>query len=223
MATILGTARRNPTRPVNDGKLPVGTKPRPPFFLMVHPRQWDYDEAAGDWLPILTQHRMDPGALSITERMDPSTAIAERTRNGWACIDPEALDPSKMDGHESYVLDVPHAAGRFYSVPFWVRPEVKAGGRVIDRVDLDKRRAFQRAVVEEGVVPPLDPDYKDLLLQEARSTLSRKRQRAAMAQPGSPAHKDLAAFEARFAAMEASNGPQPGGTAPKRGRKGAAA
>ena len=217
MAAIVGKARRNPTRRTDDGKLPANTRPRPPFFLMTHPRQWAYDDVEGDWLPMVTQHRIDPGALSITERMDPTLAVAERTRNGWACIDPEALAPEHMDGNASYVMDIPHAGGAFYAVPFWVSPEVKPGGRVIDRVDHDKRRAFRRAVVTEGVVPPLDDDYKDLLLEEARSTLNRKVQRASMAPPGSPAHEDLAVYRARFAAMESKSGPQPG--APKRRRR----
>lgn len=217
MATIVGKKVERVTKSQESGKIPAREGQRPRFFLMHHPGSWSFDDESGEWLPTLSMHRMDPGAMGIDERMDPSLAIAERERAGWHVIKPE---DARLGEFQDYVRSLPHAAGRPYHVAMWHEVEVVAGRVFITR-DEAMYREFRRHIVLSGIVPALDPRFKSILLKNKEATVNRLAKRSGNAMPGSPAHEKYADAKARQERMTNADGPT---DKPKRrGRKAAPA
>jgi hypothetical protein len=214
MAAIVG--KRVETRPsqVGGGAVPATTKARPSFFFMVSAKGWDYDAGSGHWLPNIKRHYIDPGANGITRDMNPAQAYTEREQRGYTVIRP---DDARLGDYRFYVQKLPYAGNGVFCLSIFESAEVMPDGEVFIARDDDAWRAFRVFLVTSGIVPPLDPRRKRVLLGTKTKTLQRKETLAANALEGSAAHRRLGEFRALYDAAALAGPPtnKPPKPAPK--------
>lgn len=174
------------TRPAEEGLLPVGGKAKPhlrrPCVLIARRERAEWSPVHRDFLPVLDQIPVLPGANGVGERKDPITGaivedvsalVSDYQRRGWRVLvnGEPALHRVVTDGLFLRTYDCQR--GLKATVPMWEEPEqVVEGEEVRWRVDHDRRREFLHALLRAGLIEPITPQAKQGAIRQAQDSLA---------------------------------------------------
>jgi len=162
----------------------------PSFFLKWHPARWYM--ANGRLLPCLGKLVIEPGINGVDARGGHTIAKAEADRRGWTIIPWEVIPDGYVRAYD--------VRGGVAHMTRWERPKA-IGNRAIIKTDEKGYHAFLQHLLDEGIVPPPDPDIVDAMSDVQRSRISRNLKRA-KTDDGAAAR--LEADRARLAELEAA-------------------
>jgi hypothetical protein len=158
----------------------VRLEPSPTFWYLHHPAKWTY--RAGEWLPMLSTLRADPGVGNVDKDGNTDAAEVAKRRKGWTVIPWEA----ETGG---YVVAYDGVAGTVH-MSKWELPKVVAGQTRIES-DEEGYWAFCRRLVVDGYIQLPDADFIDLQLERQEKKVNEWREKA----PSSPFHREALANE----------------------------
>ena len=173
--------------------------PSPVFFLKYHPARWGV--IGGQILPILGRLAVSPGVGAVDKRGDTALAEAEAAKRGWRVIPWEAIQILHPE-RSTYVKVYEGKRGKVH-LTMWETPRA-VGGRVRVHVDEEGYHEWLRALIDEGIIPPPDPDIVDALLEQADSVIARTQDRGGYRLEA--ARRRKAELEQAIAATEAVSG-----------------
>jgi len=158
----------------------VRLEPSPTFWYMHHPAKWTY--RAGEWLPMLSTLRADPGVANVDKDGNTDAAEVAKRREGWTVIPWEA----EAGG---YCIAYEGVAGPVH-MSKWERPKVVAGQTRIES-DEEGYWDFCRRLVVDGYIELPDADFIDLQIERQEKKVGEWAEKA----PSSPYHRDALAVE----------------------------
>ena len=154
------------TRP-GAGELPG--RPRTDFHLMRHPENWEIREKADgeyEWLPRLKHLYLQPGVNGIRAirggGIDDSSARVSHQDRGWTLI------PREL----GYVTKYPCRGGQTSAYLTWDVPHL-LGRRIVTRHDAEGYADFRRGLVEDGTIPPPEPEALEAVLHRLQASIER--------------------------------------------------
>jgi len=159
--TEAGTLQGRPVTRTKGRSKRLNLPATPAFVFKYHPTRWGVIN--GQWAPILSKMKLDPGVGGIGANMSEGGARENARQVGWTILDPDTIG-------EDYCVVYDGVNGAVHMEP-WV--EIKqVGGRVILKPDLDGYLAFLHRLIDGGHVAPLDEDIQAAIVaqQEARIT-----------------------------------------------------
>lgn len=150
---------------------------RAPRFVYVHyPQNWEYvtdinAETGEAWgfLPKLKKILGKPGANGVRQngtRLDLAGAIRGHESQGATLINP--TDTRLPEEYQNYVGYVDTNDGGRHFVEIGEELTVLPGGRTLHNYDdaIPIFRAFRLGILNSGILPPMMPEIKDLLLAD---------------------------------------------------------
>lgn len=158
----------------------VRLEPSPTFWYLHHPAKWTY--RAGEWLPMLSTLRADPGVANVDQGGDTAAAEVAKRRRGWTII-PWDAEPG------GYVVAYDGVAGTVH-MSKWELPKVVAGQTRIES-DEEGYWAFCRRLVVDGYIELPDADFINIQIERHEKKVDEWREKA----PSSPYHRDALANE----------------------------
>lgn len=158
----------------------VRLEPSPTFWYLHHPAKWTY--RAGEWLPMLSTLRADPGVANVDQGGDTAAAEVAKRRRGWTII-PWDAEPG------GYVVAYDGVAGTVH-MSKWELPKVVAGQTRIES-DEEGYWAFCRRLVVNGYIELPDADFINIQIERHEKKVDEWREKA----PSSPFHRDALANE----------------------------
>ncbi len=158
----------------------VRLEPSPTFWYLHHPAKWTY--RAGEWLPMLSTLRADPGVGNVDKDGNTDAAEVAKRRRGWTVI-PWDAEPG------GYVVAYDGVAGTVH-MSKWELPKVVAGQTRIES-DEEGYWAFCRRLVVDGYIKLPDADFIDLQIERQEKKVNEWAEKA----PSSPYHRDALANE----------------------------
>lgn len=121
-----------------------------PYIYSYHPYRWMWVD--GEWLPILTRKRLEPGVGRIDRTGDTTLMEVAAHRHGSILIPRDRVPPGTPGG--TYLAAYRCRDGIHYC-DVWETPQ-HAGGRPMGHaVDRDGYHDWLRWLVREGHVPPI--------------------------------------------------------------------
>jgi len=140
-----------------------------------HPRKWDWDSSAKEFLPHLDIVQVTPGCGGVSEAngvINPSRLLAACQEAGRCII---RNDDKRLPF--PYVTRAKVAGGTADSpcyayFPAWMKP-VDVAGKLFWEGDVSRRQELQRALLKKGIVSPIEPSVKELLLKRKRTRVER--------------------------------------------------
>ena len=158
----------------------VRLEPSPTFWYLHHPAKWTY--RAGEWLPMLSTLRADPGVANVDKDGNTDAAEVAKRRRGWTVIPWEA----EAGG---YVVAYDGVAGTVHMSKCEL-PKVVAGQTRIES-DEEGYWAFCRRLVVDGYIELPDADFINIQIERKEKKVGEWREKA----PSSPYHRDALANE----------------------------
>ncbi len=158
----------------------VRLEPSPTFWYLHHPAKWTY--RAGEWLPMLSTLRADPGVGNVDKDGNTDAAEVAKRRRGWTVI-PWDAEPG------GYVVAYDGVAGTVH-MSKWELPKVVAGQTRIES-DEEGYWAFCRRLVVNGYIELPDADFINIQIERHEKKVDEWREKA----PSSPFHRDALANE----------------------------
>lgn len=179
------TVQRHRIDPTVDERPFIPKNKRAPRFAYVHyAHSWEYvaevnPETGEQWgfLPKLKKVLAVPGANGVRDgnggRIDITPAITGHTQKGAKYIDP--TDARLGDEYQFYVGYIEtNDGGRHFTEP-GEEMVMLPGGRALPNSDevIPIRRAFEAHLRDTGIVDPLLPEVKNLIVANARRMANR--------------------------------------------------
>ena len=181
MSAIVGKKITRETRDEASAKLPKSVRPTSFFKLVSHPKRWRWNDDAGEFLPDMGYLLVSPGVGGVTQRGNTSQAEVGLGKKGFTVIQPD--DP-RLGEFRDYVTGLPTVFGRNHHVPAWESASI-VGGEVFWKTDTAMERKFYAHIIAAGIIPKLDPDMRDRLIEKEKGLLERAEGRLA-SNPSNP-------------------------------------
>lgn len=157
----------------------VKLEPSHAFWFLHHPARWTYRE--GEWLPILSELRADPGVANVDKAGNMDMAEVVKRRQGWTLI-PWDAEPG------GYCIAYEGVAGAVH-LHKWQRPKLVAGQTRFD-VDEEGYYTFCRSLIGTYIQTP-DPDFIDVQIDRQQKKVNEWAEKAST----SPFHRDALTHE----------------------------
>lgn len=182
----MATARHKPVtvkphEAVADDTVPPGPDVRPNYpFTLVHYHQWDFDEAAGEWLPRLNEVRHAPGCNGCVEvgtgknaRVNPAGAITGATTKGGIVITP---GDRRLGEYGNYLAAHKVRGGGLFFCLRNVEIVLLSGGRRSALApDVGWYRDLKRHLYRSGIVPLMPREVLDTRVGTLQARLQKYR------------------------------------------------
>jgi hypothetical protein len=158
-----GTIQGEPVKRRQGKAQRLNLPPAPAFLYKAHPTRWGIIE--GDWCPILSKMKLEPGINGIGHNMSEAGARENARQAGWVVLDPDTIG-------EDYCIVFAGTRGPVH-LEKWV--DIKqVGGRVIIKPDMDGYKDFLFRLIDAGHIEPLDDDIKEALVAQQATRLAAK-------------------------------------------------
>ena len=168
MSAIVGqrvTQENSPYAP----RLPRRHKSAAPFVYKHHPHRWQFMQDSGEWLPLLSKMKIDPGVGGVDDNRGTDLAVAQNTRRGWQIIRPA---DERLGDFRWYVQRIPKAGKGSVHCDASESVEV-IGGRAFWTEGGERYTQFLRHLVSAGIVAPVSDQVKRLKMEQQRATVDR--------------------------------------------------
>ena len=164
------------TRPSADVQR-VNSAPVEKFFLCSHPSRW---ALFGDrLLPILDRMKIKPGVNGVDHRGDYGLSMLQRQREGWTVIPWDAV-ACHANGREypEYIATYEGKNGPIHQL-IWSTPnQLNSTAAATWATDSVGYRRFLGDLVDNGIIPPPDPNLLTHLIERAQAEIDRMTPRA---------------------------------------------
>ncbi len=147
-----------PTQPTQQQTV-LNHPPSARWWYQHHPARWYVTD--GCLLPLLGKLVGEPGVNGVTKNADIGPAQLAASRRGWTLI-----PWSVVDG--GYVRAFQGRRGTVH-LSIFETPKI-VGNRTIIKHDHAGYRQFLKDLLNSGVIPPIDPDILDGLIEDKRNS-----------------------------------------------------
>lgn len=172
---------------------------RSPFKLVYHPKRWAFRN--GKFYPVLKTVVLEVGVGGVDRNGDSTVADAGRFKRGEIEIPWSAMPAG---GPPTYLQRYPARGGQ-YHCEVWEHPRYLADQVLPSDVDEAGRDAWLLWLVEQGYIPEITREAKELLREAARVEV---RYLTGAAKGGSPiVLEELRVAQATLAALDAAIDP----------------
>lgn len=179
MGAILGQKSDGGSRHNAEALPPIRNRFR--FILQHHPFRWYFVESVFDdggdgWVPSLGRLNITAGVNGIGDNLDTQLAEAGAMRRKWQMI--REGDKRLPEADRFYTQKFPTRGKTVVWGSVWDSVKVIAG-RAMWRFDAEGYLRFRLMLLELGIVPPLEDDVRDMLIDDKSTQLDRMNGRLA--------------------------------------------